>query len=182
MPKIADIQPTPNPNARKFILKEPLTTGVARAYDSAQQAQGDTLAAALFAIDHVVNVYYSDRWLTVTQDGLADWNELLKQLAVPIRAAQASDLAPPPIARTDQALSLVDKLRLEQIDAVLNETIRPALTNDGGNVEIIGLHGNQLMVHYQGACGTCPSALGGTLAAIENQLRRLEPDIEVTAV
>ena len=27
MPKIAEIEPTPNPNAMKFILKEPLTWG-----------------------------------------------------------------------------------------------------------------------------------------------------------
>ena len=32
MPKINDIQETPNPNAVKFILREPVTSGVARQY------------------------------------------------------------------------------------------------------------------------------------------------------
>jgi hypothetical protein len=30
MPKIAEIEPTPNPNAMKFVLNEPLTWGISR--------------------------------------------------------------------------------------------------------------------------------------------------------
>ena len=60
MPKIAEIEPTPNPNAMKFILKEPLTWGVTRSYDSAEKAQDDPLAAKIFDIEHVTNVFYVD--------------------------------------------------------------------------------------------------------------------------
>ena len=91
MPKIADIEDTPNPNAVKFVLKEPLTWGVTRSYENAEQAQDDPLAAALFAIEHVTNVFYVDRWLTVTQDGEADWPELTRLIAIPIRAAPAAE-------------------------------------------------------------------------------------------
>ena len=69
MPKIAEIEGTPNRNALKFILKEPLTWGVTCSYDNAEQAKDDPLAAALFDIDHVTNVFYVDRWITITQDG-----------------------------------------------------------------------------------------------------------------
>ena len=69
MPRIAEIEFTPNPNARKFILREPLTFGVSKSFETAEQAKGDTLAEALFAIPHVTNVFYVDYWLTVTQDG-----------------------------------------------------------------------------------------------------------------
>ena len=41
MPKIAEIEPTPNPNAMKFILKEPLTWGISRSYENAEQAKDD---------------------------------------------------------------------------------------------------------------------------------------------
>src|SRR5574338_1257219 len=91
MPKIAEIEPTPNPNAMKFILREPLTWGITRSYDSAEEARDDALAAQLFAIEHVTNVFYVDHWITVTQDGQADWQELLRKLAVPIREAPAAD-------------------------------------------------------------------------------------------
>jgi hypothetical protein len=39
MPKIAEIESTPNPNAMKFILKEPLTYGITCSYENAEQAQ-----------------------------------------------------------------------------------------------------------------------------------------------
>src|SRR5512134_203288 len=91
MPKIAEIEPTPNPNAMKFILREPLTWGISRSYSSAEEAKDDPLAAALFAIPHVTNVFYVDHCITITQDGSADWGNLLKQLAMPIRQAPAAE-------------------------------------------------------------------------------------------
>ena len=81
MPKIADIEVTPNPNARKFILREPLSWGIAHAFDSAEEAESDTLAKALFAITGVTNVFYVDHWLTVTQDGMQEWSSMLREFA-----------------------------------------------------------------------------------------------------
>jgi len=46
----------------------------------------------------------------------------------------------------------------------------------------VGLDGNQLSVHYQGACGTCPSSISGTLRGIENLVKSIGPHIEVVAV
>src|SRR5262245_50327395 len=91
MPKIDEIEDTPNPNAKKFILKAPLTWGVTRSYENADEAQDDTLAKALFDVEHVTSVFYVDHWLTVTQDGKAEWPELLRKLAEPIRAAPNAD-------------------------------------------------------------------------------------------
>jgi len=185
MPKIADIEDTPNPNAKKFVLREPLTWGITHSYENAQQAQGDTLASALFAIEHVTNVFYVDRWLTVTQDGQADWEQLLRDIAPPLRAAPAASeqsAAAVFAARATVAdLSAADRQRLDDIELVLDQEIRPYLQGDGGDLHVLGLSGNQLIVHYQGACGTCPSSISGTLQSIENRLRTLEPDIEVVA-
>ena len=75
-----------------------------------------------------------------------------------------------------------DQLRVDDINALLDAHIRPYLRGDGGDLHVIGLEGNQLAVHYQGACGTCPSSISGTLAAIENLVKSIEPDIEVVAV
>jgi Fe-S cluster biogenesis protein NfuA len=188
MPKIAEIEPTPNPNAMKFILKEPLTWGVTRSYDSAEKAVDDKLAAALFDIEHVTNVFYVDHWITVTQNGKADWNELKRALAVPIREAPAADEQTEQMLQTAEAsfdpskMSAEDLLRLDKINELLDEEIRPFLQNDGGDLHVVGLEGNKLSVHYQGACGSCPSSLSGTLTGIENLVRQIEPDMEVVAV
>lgn len=187
MPKIADIEDTPNPNAKKFILREPLTWGITRSYDNAGQAMDDPLAAALFDIEHVTNVFYVDRWLTVTQDGRADWQDLLRKLAEPIRSAPAADEQ---TARLTSAAAITpiddlspdDQQRLHMINGLLDEQIRPYLQGDGGDLHVLGLVGNTLTVHYQGACGSCPSSMSGTLVSIEHMLKTIEPDIEVVAV
>jgi|CXWL01.1.fsa_nt_gi Fe-S cluster biogenesis protein NfuA len=188
MPKIAEIEPTPNPNAMKFILREPLTWGVTRSYENAAQAVGDPLALALFDIEHVTNVFYVDHWVTVTQDGSADWQELMRRLAVPIRDAPSADANSEKLAEQSgeamdpEKLNPEDRARLDKINAILDEQIRPYLQNDGGDLYVTGLEGNKLSVHYQGACGSCPSSLSGTLAGIENLVRQIEPDMEVVAV
>ena len=186
MPKIAEIEGTPNPNAMKFILKEPLTWGITRSYDNAGEAGNDPLAAALFDIEHVTNVFYVDHWITVTQDGSADWHELQRKVAEPIRAAPAADeqsaAASAASGATLAELSPEDQARLDKINELLDEQIRPYLQGDGGDLYVMGLEGNTLSVHYQGACGSCPSSLSGTLAGIENLVKSIEPDIQVIAV
>ena len=186
MPKIDEIEDTPNPNALKFILKEPLTWGIARSYDNAEQAKDDPLAAALFAIEHVTNVFYVDRWLTVTQDGKADWPELMRKVAGPIRMAPGADggqyAAAPKTPPVIEGLSPEDQERLDRISTLLDERIRPYLQSDGGDLYVVGLEGNRLSVHYQGACGTCPSSISGTLIGITNLVRTIEPDMDVVAV
>jgi len=185
MPKISEIEGTPNPNALKFVLKEPLTWGVTHSYDSAEQAKDDPLAAELFEIDHVTNVFYVDRWITVTQDGTANWTDLAREVADPIRAAPTADTqSAATIATATTAslgLSAKDQLRLEKINDLLDEEIRPYLQGDGGDLHVLDLKDNVLSVHYQGACGTCPSSISGTLRGIENLLRSIEPNIEVVA-
>jgi Fe-S cluster biogenesis protein NfuA len=188
MPKIAEIEPTPNPNAMKFILKEPLTWGISRSYDNIEAAKDDPLASKLFDIEHVTNVFYVDHWITVTQDGKADWQELMRQAAAPIREAPAADADSAKYAAQVEAgmdvasLSEADKARLDKINDLLDEQIRPYLQGDGGDLYVVGLDGNKLTVHYQGACGSCPSSISGTLAGIENLVRQIEPEMEVVAV
>lgn len=186
MPRIAEIEGTPNPNAMKFVLKEPLTWGLSRSYENAEQARGDPLASALFDIDHVTNVFYVEHWITVTQDGGADWQELKRRLAEPIRAAPAADAESAAMAEaaTESIAKLApaDRLRLDRINALLDQDIRPYLQGDGGDLYVLGLAGNTLNVHYQGACGSCPSSLSGTLDSIQRLVETIEPDLEVVAV
>ena len=185
MPKIAEIEDTPNPNAKKFILKEPLSWGIARSYENAGQATDDLLAASIFDIEHVTNVFYVDHWLTVTQDGRAEWKPLLHRVADRIRAAPAASAQSAQLtaAATDvmSDLSPDDQQRLYMINGLLDEQIRPYLQGDGGDLFVLGLEGNKLTVHYQGACGSCPSSMSGTLVSIEQLLKTIEPDIEVVA-
>lgn len=186
MPKIADIEPTPNPNAMKFILREPLTIGGSRSFDRPSDAEDDPLARALFEIDNVASVFYMDRFLTITKDPFGSWDEMLPRVAEPIRSAPAATepMAPAAGASGDVFAPYVDDSELlERINEVLDDRIRPGLAGDGGGLEIISLKDRTLTIRYQGACGSCPSSIAGTLMAIEQFLKQdVDPDLEVVAV
>ena len=187
MPKISDIEETPNPNAVKFILREPVSNGVARQYGSADQAENDSLAKSLFDVGHVVSVFYMDRMITVEKDYEGDWDELLPALAVPIRASEAVNGSPAAAAAAAVGGSIAavagDDPRLLKINEILDEKVRPALMGDGGYLEVLGLNDHTLSIRYQGACGSCASSLTGTLMAIEGMLKQeVDPDLEVIAV
>ena len=183
MPKIVDIEYTPNPNAVKFILKESLTHGTSRSFSNAEAAQSDPLAKELFEVGSVTSVFYMDRFLTVNKDDQATWEDLLKKLAVPIRAAASVAEAPPPAPVAAAATAPGENPMLDRINEILNEKVRPGLAMDGGGLEVLGLTDHKLLISYQGACGSCPSSLAGTLMAIEHMLRQdVDPEIEVVSV
>src|SRR6266536_4101341 len=130
MPKISDIQETPNPNAVKFIMREPVSNGVARQFASSEQGQSDSLAKSLFDVGSVVSVFYMDNMITVEKEDPADWDELLPTLAVPIRAAESVSTTPAGTAAgIGGAIAAVtsDDPRLLQINNILDEKVRPAL-------------------------------------------------------
>lgn len=188
MPKIDNIEETPNPNAVKFILKEPVSNGTARSFHSVEEAAADELGRSLFEVGDVASVFYMDRMITVEKSEEADWDELLPKLAVPIRAAQSaangggSEAAASGVGGALGAM-MSDDPRLLKINEILDERIRPALAGDGGWLEILSLTEDKLTIRYQGACGSCPSSLTGTLMAIEGMIRQeVDPDIEVIAV
>jgi len=189
MPKIADIQETPNPNAVKFILKEPVSYGTSHSFKNAVAAEGDALAKSLFDVGDVESVFYMDKMITVEKSDNVEWDEILPTLAVPIRAAGA-------VASTNGngngaaaavggaiAAAANDDPKIAEINALLDDRIRPYLAGDGGWLEVIGLEDSTLKIRYEGACGSCPSSLTGTLMAIENMIREeIDPDISVVAV
>ena len=189
MPKIADIQETPNPNAVKFILKEAVSNGTSHSFDSAEKATSDKLAKSLFEVGDVVSVFYMDKMVTVEKADETDWDELLPNLAVPIRAAESVQSSNGngngnAAATVGGAIgvALSDDPVIAQINELLDERIRPYLASDGGWLEIVSLEDKTLKIRYQGACGSCPSSLTGTLMAIENMIKdEIDPEIEVIA-
>ena len=187
MPKISDIEETPNPNAVKFILKEAVSNGTAHQFATAESAQGDSLAKALFDVGQIVSVFYMDRMITVEKEEFADWDDLLPTLAVPIRAAESVSsngaAAAAAVGGAIAAAVVSDDPVIVRINEILDEKVRPALAGDGGWLEVLGLKEHTLSIRYQGACGSCPSSLSGTLMAIEGMLKQeVDPEIEVIAV
>ena len=65
-------------------------------------------------------------------------------------------------------IGLFEKVR--RIEEVLDSDIRPMLASDGGGIDLIDLREEELVVEYNGACGSCSASLGGTMHFIEDTL------------
>jgi hypothetical protein len=69
---VLEIQPTPNPNAAKFVLDRPVCEERI-SFWSAEQAQGHPVASRLFAIEGVASLLLLGDFVTVNKVAAASW-------------------------------------------------------------------------------------------------------------
>lgn len=179
-------QRTPNPNAWKYVLDRDVKTTGKVSYTDIPECEHVPLACALLRLANVTQVHFFENVITVTQNGASDWGVLDRSVQDVILAnidAHDPNFADSTVAEkkpVDRSLLPKDVAIIEDI---LDRTVRPGLQADGGDLEVLELDGNILTVRYQGACGGCPSAMMGTLQAIEGILRtEFNPYLEVVAV
>jgi len=170
--KVIDVEDTPNPDALKFLVDGTLVETGVRQFDSRAAAGSDPLANALFAIPGVLSVFYMSHSVTISKVPEVRWSSIQPKINETI-AANAPVLVGASTNGGGASAVTDDDDLLQKINKVLNENIRPALEGDGGGVEILGLDGYVLTIHYQGACGSCPSSTAGTMYAVQNLLQRM---------
>ncbi len=175
-----DIQPTPNPNALKFILNKPVKNVGNSTYKSPSECGENNLALELFKIRGIDQLHFFENVIAITKFSYEDWNSVetnvMKTLQEQMPSHNPDYNDPNPEAERRNNLSP----ELKQIESILDKTIRPGLQADGGDIQALTYQDNILMVKYQGACGTCPSSTTGTLEAIKAILRdEINPEIEV---
>ena len=177
---VQDVDLTPNPQALKFILNEKLLQKETRNFASKEEAENDPLAKGIFEIAGVVSVFYMDKFITIEKDAKVAWGQIQRPFIELIKnfdksLIPAENISTPASSEEETAL-------LKKVNEILDQRVRPALAGDGGGLEVTGMDGLTLKIRYQGACGSCPSSIRGTLVAIENLLRReVNPSIEVVS-
>lgn len=175
-------QMTPNPRSMKFILNKNVINEGKATFTTAEECGDITLARDLITLPNVIQVYFFENMITITQSE-EDWDTLQQMVKSVLFTRMA-------IHNPDINLNAEKEKRraslppeIQEIENILDRTVRPGLQSDGGNIEVLSLQGKELFVRYEGACGTCPSASSGTLHAIEDILRNeFDPEIYVTPV
>ena len=189
------VQPTPNPNAFQFVINAPIINSATKTFSNADEAKGDSLAEALFQIYGVENIYLKESFVTITKSETVGWHTVFEKIGETIEEKiHHYDALDEKKEASGKPETILDKFHKEDfqncnlkekmliIEAVLDQAIRPALANDGGGIDVLGIEGNVINVHYQGACGTCPSSTTGTLSYIETFLKdTLHSDLTVIA-
>ena len=192
--RIVRVQPTPNPSAFQFILNGKVIGDGTKTFDSPEDAVNDILAKTLFGIFGVQSIYLKENFVTITKSNTVGWHTLMEKTGHTLEEhlsfyekgdepEHAEDIHPVLEAFKKEDFFNYDRDRqTEVVNALLDVSIRPALANDGGGINILAIEGKQIKIHYQGACGSCPSSTTGTLQYIEQFLKEaIHPELEVQA-
>ena len=183
---VEEIELTPNPSSVKFILDRKVIDSGSKTIDG--YLESDTFAINLFALDIVDRVYLRENFVSVTLNSADLWVVFKDKIKNIIEAdlkkyEDGDDEVSSSILDdfdTEKYPDLADDEKVIIVEAILDSSIRPALANDGGGLEVIEVEGHIVRIRYQGACGGCHSSTGGTLRVIENHLRsQLDPEIKV---
>lgn len=174
------VQPTPNPNALKFIIDGTFKREGKSTFNEPKQCLHIPMAQELFSLRGVDQIHFFENVLTVSKFTFEPWESLEPKIIETIKKQYPKH--DPEFV--DQINKTVDRSNLspelQQIEEILDRRIRPGLQGDGGDLHVQSYENNVLFIQYQGACGTCPSATLGTLEAIRAILQdEFDPDIEV---
>jgi len=185
---VEKIELTPNPRSVKFILNQTVLDEGSKTIEEGGFLEVDAFAHNMFALDIVDMVYLRENFVSVTLSSADLWVIFKDKVKNIIEA----DLGKYEEGDNEVSASILKDFDMETyhqlsddekviiVEAVLDESVRPALANDGGGLEVIEVDGQIVRIRYQGACGGCPSSTGGTLRVIENHLRsQLDPNIKV---
>ena len=176
------VQPTPNPNALKFVVNVPVKNEGKAAFTKPSEADSVRLAYDLFQLEGVRQLHFFENVVTVTYADGSDVETLRLEVSAVLRSRlpthDPSFLVEDERKKADRSNLPPDIQRIEEI---LDSTVRMHLQGDGGDIEVVALKGHVLEVRYQGACGTCPSSTAATMDAIQGILRdQFDPELEIT--
>ena len=77
--KVVEVQPTPNPNAMKFVLDSPIVQQPVSFFNAAS-AEGHPVASKLFAIQGVTSVLLLGDFVTVNKQADVKWPAVTKKV------------------------------------------------------------------------------------------------------
>ena len=112
---------------------------------------------------------------------LADIDDMIAEILQ--EKATAVAVATEVVKAKSETQPLTNLQKITLIQQVLQEEVKPALAQDGGDVDLFDVEGDLVKVTLKGACGSCASSTQTLKIAIEARLRdRVSPDLTVIAV
>lgn len=185
------VQDTPNPWALKFIINQVLKSEGKATFIKSEECNNLPLIYALITLQGVKQVYIFRNTLSITYTKEIEKEDLISNVQIIIKTRinihNPDFLDYDPFKETKPKIKTKHKSNnpeIQKINEILDRTVRPALQADGGDIDIIDVLDDEVKILYQGACGGCPSALTGTLQAIENILQNEldKPNLKVSPV
>ncbi|MBT8295000.1 MAG: NifU family protein [Gramella sp.] len=175
---------TPNPGVMKFVANKKLVINSVE-FKNIDDAKDAPLVQKLFHFPFVKEVFIDENYISIQKYDMADWNEITMELREFIRTyledgnevLNADSIAPAATETTEEEEAKPSYEDLDdtsqQIVAILDEYIKPAVASDGGNIlfDSYNEENKTVKVILQGACSGCPSSTMTLKSGIETMLR-----------
>lgn len=177
---------TPNPAVMKFVSNKLLTSQNIEV-TSREDANEVPIAKDLFDFTFVKEVFISDNYVSITKNNSVEWFEIttalrdfLKKYLSEAKPVITENYTPKVHEKTEikpVATEDLDDIS-QEIIAILDEYIKPAVTSDGGNImfQSYNTDSKTVSVILQGACSGCPSSTITLKNGIEATLKQLLPN------
>jgi Fe-S cluster biogenesis protein NfuA len=182
-----ETETTPNPATLKFLPGEPVMAAGTREFTSEDEAAASPLAEALFSLGDVTGVFFGREFISVTAGPGTDWSQLKPQVVAILldhfvsgaplfSGPDASGIVVP---ADDDAFDddPADADIVAQIKELIEERVRPAVANDGGDIIYKGFREGVVYLTMQGACSGCPSSSATLKQGIEGLLKHYVPEV-----
>ncbi len=174
-----EMEETPNPETLKFLLNiRVLKGGGAASFSDFKEAKNSPMAQHILHIDGVKSVFLASNFISVTKKEELAWDAL----SINIQAAIMDHISagyPIMIEEYTESYPIGLETELEkQINAVIDQKIRPAVQADGGDLRMHSFKDGVVYIELQGACSGCPQSLFTLKAGIEKTLKYFIPEVE----
>ncbi len=183
---------TPNPAVLKFVANKRLVEQDSLEFKNIEEAKPSPLAVNLFHYPFVKEVFISANFVAITKYDIVEWEDVSMEVREMVRdylasgkpvidSATAIDktastliaAAPEthPEERDPQEWDAIE----QRISELLNEYVKPAVEQDGGNIKFLNYEDGTVKVLLQGACSGCPSSTKTLKDGIQNLLMQMLP-------
>ena len=176
---------TPNPSTLKFLPGMVLLESGTREFKNKEEAEKNSLAKLLFTQNNVKGVFIGKDFVTITKSDGVEWESLKPSILSTILDFFSSggsieaDSTPNAVPKVENInYSKEDKEIVEKINELLDERIKPAVAQDGGDINFVKLQNGIVFLELRGACSGCPSSTITLKSGIENMLKYYIPEIK----
>lgn len=178
----------PNPESMKFVMNVTfLPEGQSVDYPTLESALESPLAQELFNFDYVSRVFIASNFVTITKSTELEWVKLIPELRAFLKSYieaggpafnEGFDASRKETSQHHEDASAEDAAVAKKVIDLLDNYVRPAVEQDGGNISFKSYNHGVVTVHLQGSCSGCPSATVTLKAGIENLLKRMVPEVK----
>ncbi|PTB39899.1 uncharacterized protein TrAFT101_005066 [Trichoderma asperellum] len=190
---------TPNPDALKFLPNHRIVPeGMSVPFieylnprSTISPPHPSPLAAKLMNIDGITSVFYGADFITVTKAGDANWAHVRPEIFALITEAITSgetivnvverkgdENGEAAVEEDSLAYNENDSEVVGMIKELLETRIRPAIQEDGGDIEFRGFEDGQVLLKLRGACRTCDSSTVTLKNGIEGMLMHYIEEVQ----